>query len=597
MPSPSNRADHVALAMEPGRNRDLLAEALGAQPNYEVENVDERGQLPESYDICLLDVASFRAFREELTERMDAADAVYLPHVLLVRKSETSQRPQDRLPDFGSIADALIDEIITIPVERAVLHRRIENLLTTRRTSLRLSEREEQYQQLVELTPEGIVIVDGDEIRYANSAANALLGSSGNDLVGASLESFVTEESGAGFERLLSRATGAETGVATEFTEFTFRRATGEPVEVAVAGVPVTYENERVVQLLVRDLSEEKRRKKQIQLFGRAIESVSVGVTIVDALQEDQPVVYANQGFQRLTGYPLEEVLGRNCRFLQGPKTNDATRKKIRSALDAGEPVSVDILNYRKNGTTFWNRLDISPVFDDEGDLTHFLGFQQDITERIRRKQRLAVLNRILRHNVRNKTNVISGYAEAIKRGNADPNNASDRILGAAEELLTISEQIREFDAVIEEGVADTELLDIEATVEAGVSAVRERCPEGSVELETDTDGEPTISAHHTLRSALEDFFGLLADAPTPDCFVKLDRREGNVVLTVVDRSGTLSAEELALVETGTESSLEHLQRLELWLLRWAVDKSGGSFDVETMGTYPAIRLRFDAAE
>ena len=597
MPSSKRQSDSVVLAMAPGRNRSLLTEWLGSFPGYDVVTTDANGELPATYDVCLLDVACFRAFRDELAARVEAADAVYLPHVLLLRTSEMAREPQDRLPDFGSLADSLVDEMLTLPVEKAVLRRRLENLLTTRRTSLRLVEREEQYEQLVELTPEGILLVVEHEVVYANTAANKLLAGRGGDLVGHSLRSFVADESVSSFEELLDTVHEAEMGTATEFTEFVFERHDGHPVDVAVAAVPVTYEDGRAVQFVLRDLSEENRRKEQIQLFGRAVESVTVGVTIADAKQEDEPVVYANQGFQRLTGYPLGEVLGRNCRFLQGPKTNDSTRQTIRDALDAAEPVSVDILNYRKDGTTFWNRLDVNPVFDDEGDLTHFIGFQQDITERVRRKQRLAVLNRILRHNVRNKTNVISGYAESIQRGDADPVQASNRILDAADELLTISEQIREFDTVIEEGAANSELLDLRAVIEEDVADVRERCPEGSVELDIDDAGLVSVSAHHTLRTALGDFFDMLPDAPTPDCFIGINEWEDAVELVVVDRSGTLTAEELELVETGTESSLEHLQRLELWLLRWAVDQSGGSFEVETLGIHPAVRLRFDTVD
>ena len=598
MPSPSNRPDRVVLAMAPGRNRSLLADWLGSQPSYEVVTTDPEGSLPETYDVCLLDVASFRTFREKLTGRLEAPDAVYLPHVLLIRPNETTGRTQDRLPDFGSIADELVDEIFTLPVEKAVLHRRIENLLTTRRTALRLAERKEQYQQLVELTPEGIVLLDGDEVVYANSATKTLLaGEAGADLSGQSIRPFVAAESSASFDALLEDVSEAETGNSTAFTEFTFQRIDGRPVEVSLAAVPVSYDGCRVVQLLIRDLSTEKRRKEQIQLFGRAVESIGVGVTIADANRDDDPIVYANKGFQQLTGYRLEEVLGRNCRFLQGPKTDDATVRTIRQTIEAEQPVSVDILNYRKNGTTFWNRLEITPVFDDAGELTHFIGFQRNITEAVQHKQRLAVLNRILRHNVRNKTNVISGYAEAIQRGEADPVEAADRIADASAELLTISEQIREFDAIIEDEGGDSERLDLETVVEEGVAALQDQCPEATVELSTEPAGGAAVAVHHTLQPALANFFDLVAQAPTPRYTIEIERLDGQVALTFVDRSSTLSAQELGLVETGTESALEHLQRLELWLLRWAVEQSDGSFEVESHDDGPLLRLRFEEAD
>ena len=597
MPSDPGRSEHVVLAMSPGRNRDLLAEWLASLADYAVTTTGPDEQFPDSYDICLLDVASFRSLRDQIEQHVAASDPIYLPHALLVSESDTSRRPQDRLPEGGSIAGGLVNEVLDLPMEKAVLHRRVENLLTARRTALRLAEREEQYHQLVELTPEGIVLLDGDEVVYANSAASALFGGHpGAELVGRSLRSYVAPSSESAFEALVERISAAEQGSATGFVDIEFQRADGGPVDASVAGVPVNDEGKEVVQLLLRDITQERRRKEQLQLFGRAVESISVGVIIADARQADNPIVYANEGFQRLTGYGLTEVLGRNCRFLQGPKTSHSTREAVRQAIDAGEPVSVDILNYRKNNTTFWNRLDITPVHDESGELAHFIGFQRDITERVRRKQRLAVLNRILRHNVRNKTNVISGYAESIERGEGSPAAAAARIQDAAEELLTISEQIREFDTVIEEGTANAEQLDLGAVVAKGVATVCERVSEAAVDLQIEEESDLYVLGHHTLQTAFRNFFTLLADASSPDCLVRLVREGDEVQLTVVDRSGTLTAEELSLVESGTESSLEHLQRLELWLLRWAVDQSAGRFEAETLGEHPALRIQFEAA-
>lgn len=597
MPSDPGRSEHVVLAMSRGRNRALLEDWLSSFADYAVTTTGPGDQLPDSYDICLFDVVSFRSLRDEIERRVAAADPVYLPHVLLVSNSDTSRGPRDRLPEQGSIADALVNEVLDLPIEKAVLYRRVENLLTARRTALRLAEREEQYHQLVELTPEGIVLLDGDEVVYANSAASTLFGGHpGAELVGDSLSSYVASSSEIAFETLVERIDATAEGTPTEFVDIEFQRADGGLVAASVAGVPVNDEGKQVVQLLLRDITQERRRKEQLQLFGRAVESVSVGVVIADATQADNPIVYANEGFQRLTGYGLTEILGQNCRFLQGPKTSESTRKTVRQAIEAGEPVSVDILNYRKNDTTFWNRLDVTPVFDESGELAHFIGFQRDISEQVRRKQRLAVLNRILRHNVRNKTNVISGYAESIERGEGSPTAAAARIQDAAEELLTISEQIREFDTVIEDGAANADRLDLSAVVAEGVATVCERGAEASVDLQVDEDSDLDVSGHHTLRTAFGNLFTLLADAPSPDCVVRLVREGDEVELTVVDRSGTLTAEELSLVESGTESSLEHLQRLELWLLRWAVDQSAGRFEAETLGEYPALRIQFGAA-
>jgi PAS domain S-box-containing protein len=113
----------------------------------------------------------------------------------------------------------------------------------------------------------------------------------------------------------------------------------------------------------------------------RALDAAPLGVVITDPTVEDNPVVYANDAFYRLTGYDPEEVLGRNCRFLQGPETSPACVAELRDAVEAGEPVSTVIRNYRRDGTHFWNHVEITPLTDEDGAITQFVGFQHEVTE------------------------------------------------------------------------------------------------------------------------------------------------------------------------------------------------------------------------
>lgn len=114
----------------------------------------------------------------------------------------------------------------------------------------------------------------------------------------------------------------------------------------------------------------------------RAINEAPVGITLSDPTLEDNPLVFANEAFQRLTGYPLAELLGSNCRFLQGPDSDPDAVAAMREAIDAEEPVTVELLNYRHDSTPFWNEVTIAPVRDRSGTLTHFVGFQNDISAR-----------------------------------------------------------------------------------------------------------------------------------------------------------------------------------------------------------------------
>jgi len=124
--------------------------------------------------------------------------------------------------------------------------------------------------------------------------------------------------------------------------------------------------------------------------FAAAIRGTRMPMVITDPRQADNPIVFVNEAFQKLSGYGVNEVLGRNCRFLQGPDTRPETVANIRAALTAEEAISVDILNYRKDGTTFWNALYISPVRGEDGSVQFFFASQLDVTERIDAQRQIA---------------------------------------------------------------------------------------------------------------------------------------------------------------------------------------------------------------
>ncbi len=134
-------------------------------------------------------------------------------------------------------------------------------------------------------------------------------------------------------------------------------------------------------QRAVASSLDSQRVKAQLELKNRALASSAEGITIADAGSPDNPLIYANAGFERLTGYSAAEVIGRNCRFLQGPGTDPESVAVLRTAIRERRHVTVTLLNYRKDGTPFWNRLAITPVRDAVGSVTHFIGVQSDVTE------------------------------------------------------------------------------------------------------------------------------------------------------------------------------------------------------------------------
>lgn len=123
--------------------------------------------------------------------------------------------------------------------------------------------------------------------------------------------------------------------------------------------------------------------------FAAAIRATRMPMIITDPRQHDNPIVFANDAFVHLTGYARDELLGRNCRFLQGPETDRAAIAKVRAAVDDTHDVNVDILNYRKDGSTFWNALYVSPVVDESDELLFFFASQLDVSDRKAAEQKI----------------------------------------------------------------------------------------------------------------------------------------------------------------------------------------------------------------
>jgi PAS domain S-box-containing protein len=126
------------------------------------------------------------------------------------------------------------------------------------------------------------------------------------------------------------------------------------------------------------------------ELKERAMDEAPVGITISDPDRPDNPLIYANEAFERVTGYPRAEVVGRNCRFLQGEGTDASAVAALREGIDAAEPVTVELVNYRRDGEPFWNEVTVAPLRDGTGRVTNYVGFQVDVTRRKEAQQALA---------------------------------------------------------------------------------------------------------------------------------------------------------------------------------------------------------------
>ncbi|MBW4645912.1 MAG: PAS domain S-box protein [Goleter apudmare HA4340-LM2] len=139
------------------------------------------------------------------------------------------------------------------------------------------------------------------------------------------------------------------------------------------------------------DITQHKQAESDLWLRDRAIAASSNGIAIADVTMTDEPIIYVNPAFERMTGYSAAEVIGQNRSFLKHADINQPKLKQLRNAMQTGQDCTVILRNYRKNGSLFWNQLNISPICDVDGKVTHYIGIHTDITQRKQLEQELRI--------------------------------------------------------------------------------------------------------------------------------------------------------------------------------------------------------------
>lgn len=154
--------------------------------------------------------------------------------------------------------------------------------------------------------------------------------------------------------------------------------------------------NEKRIYFAARDITQRKLMEMHFMLRNQAVEFSPSAISIADANLPDIPLIYINPAFERTTGYSALEVIGRNCRFLQNDDRDQPELAEIRAALREGRSCTVVIRNYRKDGQLFYNELQLAPIFDGNGSLTHFVGISTDVTDRVEFREKIEAQNRAL---------------------------------------------------------------------------------------------------------------------------------------------------------------------------------------------------------
>ena len=164
----------------------------------------------------------------------------------------------------------------------------------------------------------------------------------------------------------------------------------------------------------------------------RAVAASSNGITISDSTAPDEHLIYVNRSFELMTGYSSDEVLGRNCRFLQGDDGDQPALLEVRAALREGRDCEVLLRNYRKDGTPFWNELRLSPVHEERGRLVNFVGVQNDVTQRKRAEEELRRAHEELDERVRRRTARLTESNARLKREIAERRELEEQLIHQA---------------------------------------------------------------------------------------------------------------------------------------------------------------------
>ncbi len=296
-----------------------------------------------------------------------------------------------------------------------------------------------RYADLYEFAPTGyLTLSQHGRVIEANLMASIILGTDRATLLRGTLSEHIDQGDRHLLQTCLDSASEATPRV---HCELKLAKAPPQVRYVYIEGSPNEDHTEIRVSLL--DITARRAAEEQLLLRDRAIRVLTHGIVITDPNRPDNPIIYVNAGFENMSGYKASEAIGRNCRFMQGPDTDPATVRTIRSAIKSGTSCAVEILNYKKGGAAYWNALSLTPVLDDDGHVVQFVGVQVDITERreleraLHQAQRMEAIGRLaggIAHDFNNLLTVINGFSEVLQAelGKEDPRREAAHEIGEA---------------------------------------------------------------------------------------------------------------------------------------------------------------------
>jgi PAS domain S-box-containing protein len=283
--------------------------------------------------------------------------------------AELEQRVQQRTEELAQVNVALRTEI----AER-------------KRTEVELRHTNHTLQTLITASPRAIFTLDIEGyVKIWNPAAEQMFGWTEAEVINRPNPIFIDDQ----LEDYSTLRSNLLQGTTYSMVELRRHKKDGSAIDIIFSAAPLKNSENQIegIVAVIADITEQKQQAEQVRLLQSVVVNTNDGVVITEAESINElglRIIYVNEAFTQITGYSPEEVLGKTPRILQGTKTDRVELDKIRSALSRWESVTVEVINYRKNGSEFWNEFSIVPVADRTGWYTHWIAIQRDTTERKR---------------------------------------------------------------------------------------------------------------------------------------------------------------------------------------------------------------------